>query len=598
MSRSSVFARVAHSESFPRYVPLPVVLLTAALVLVAFTQPIHASPLRAEAGPRPNIVILFVDDMGFSDVGCFGGEIDTPHLDRLAAGGVRCTQFYNTSRCCPSRAALLTGLYSHQAGIGMMVYRDHGVGYRGNLNERCVTFGEVLRSAGYQTLMAGKWHAGHEPRSRPEVRGFDRFTGVYPHIDSYWKVLRACEIYRDKKLLIPAGEDPVNPLQPNEEFYTTDFFTDVALDYIDQALRKPKDPFLLHVCYNVPHFPLEAPDELIEKYRGRYAKGWDVLREEKLERMKRMGIVDREQKLPQVRGFVNHKIPGFTQVGAETDLLPRWDSLSDDDRRELDFRRAMYAAQIDRFDQNVGRIVERLEQRGILDNTIVLFFSDNGCSGELGHFGMNWGKYTSANYREWRKRSGWSISQGQCWAAYSNTPLRKYKKFVHEGGIASPFIAHWPVGIRQPGSIVRSQIFHLIDIMPTLCDAANAEYPESLGGRNITPAPGISMLPAITAGDVSAESRTLYWQHENHAAIREGNWKLVTSNDRDADAWELYDLTEDRSESKDLSSAHPDIARRLEDKWRRWAERANVLPYPEQRDGPKPVPWPPRPWSS
>jgi len=249
-----------------------------------------AADVAAKQG-RPNIVILFADDLGYSDLGCFGGEIQTPHLDRLAAGGLRLAQFYNTARCCPARASLLTGLYPHQAGIGLMVYRDSGEGYRGNLNDRCVTFGEVLGSAGYQTMLVGKWHCGHEPHSRPEVRGFDRFTGVYPHIDSYWKVLRACDIYRDKKLLIPAGENPVNPYHPDREFYTTDFFTDTALDYIDRARQDTSKPFLLHVCYNVPHFPLEAPDDLIEKYRGRYLKGWDTLRKEKLERMKAMGIV-------------------------------------------------------------------------------------------------------------------------------------------------------------------------------------------------------------------------------------------------------------------------------------------------------------------
>ena len=240
------------------------------VISVCVTAALGPAAQAADPPPRPNIVILFVDDMGYSDVGCFGGEIDTPHLDRLAARGVRFTQFYNTSRCCPSRAALLTGLYSHQAGIGMMVYRDHGPGYQGNLSDQCVTFGEVLRSAGYQTMMVGKWHAGHEPYSRPEVRGFDRFTGIYPHIDSYWKVLRACDIYRDQQLLIPAGENPVNPYRPDEEFYTTDFFTDAAIDYVDRALEDKSKPFLLHVCYNVPHFPLEAPDDLIveEKVSG------------------------------------------------------------------------------------------------------------------------------------------------------------------------------------------------------------------------------------------------------------------------------------------------------------------------------------------
>ena len=558
---------------------------------------VRAASKRGDKPMRPNILILFVDDMGYSDAGCFGGEIETPNLDRLAAGGVRLTQFYNTARCCPSRAALLTGLYSHQAGIGMMVYRDQGPGYRGNLNDKCVTFGQVLRSAGYQTMFVGKWHSGHEPRSRPEVRGFDRFTGIYPHIDSYWKVLRACDIYRDRKLFIKAGENPVNPYNPRQEFYTTDFFTDAAMDYIDQALKNKSRPFLLHVCYNVPHFPLEAPDELIEKYRGKYMKGWDKLREEKLERMKKMGIVGKDQKLPRVKGFGRRKKPGLRRNATiETGYLPRWDSLSDADKQELDFRRAMYAAQIDRFDQNVGRIVKHLQKRGILENTLILFFADNGCSGELGPFGMNWRKYRRANYKQWRKKGGWSISQGQCWASYSNTPLRKYKIFVHEGGTASPFIAHWPAGIGKPGRICGRQIFHLIDVMPTLCDVGGAKYPQTYEGRKITPAQGISMVPFLAGAETEVRARTLYWQHETKAAIREGDWKLVSAYDRDEKAWELYNLAGDRSESQDLIKQHPEIAERLRKKWGRWAEQANVLPYPEKRGRSRGVPWPPRPW--
>ena len=551
----------------------------------------------AETRMRPNIVTVLVDDMGYSDLGCFGGEIETPHLDALAAGGVRFTQFYNTARCCPARASLLTGLYAHQAGIGLMVYRDCGEGYRGNLNDRCVTLGEVLGAAGYQTMLVGKWHCGHQPRSRPEVRGFQRFTGVYPHIDSYWKILPGCDVFRDRKLLIPASDNPVNPYRPDQEFYTTDFFTDAALDYIDQALGDRSKPFLLHLCYNVPHFPLEAPDALIEKYRGRYARGWDRLREEKLARMKAMRIVGPKQTLPRVRGFARRKDKGLVhQRAAVTGPLPAWESLSEADREELDFRRAIYAAQIDRLDHNVGRIVARLRERGALDNTLILFVSDNGCSGELGPFGMNWGKYRRANYRSWRKQSGWSISQGQCWASASNAPLRKFKIFVHEGGIASPCIAHWPAGIGSPGRLVRGQIFHLIDIMPTLCELAGAAYPETFGGKPVTPAQGITMVPFLRSPDAPVQPRTLFWQHETSAAVRQGDWKLVTANDRDEAAWELYRLADDRSESEDLSASHPAIVERLRRAWRRWAADAHVLPYPERRDNRRRVPWPPRPW--
>ncbi|MCZ6704732.1 MAG: arylsulfatase [Bacteroidetes bacterium] len=533
---------------------------------------------------RPNIVILFADDLGYSDIGCYGGEIETPNLDRLAAEGVRFTQFYNTSRCCPSRASLLTGLYSHEAGIGMMVYKDFGIGYRENINDRCVTFGEVLKAAGYQTMMTGKWHVGHkDPKARPEVRGFDKFTGIYSHIDSYWKVLKNCPVYKDQVLIIEPQESPTNPYHPEEAFYTTDYFTDAALDYIEQAAADDSKPFLLYVAYNAPHFPLETPEHLTEKYRGRYMKGWDVLRREKLERMKAMGLVPETQRLPDVVGFDREKIEGFGNVGVDTGPLPKWDTLSNEDKEELDFRRAMYAGQVDRMDWNIGRIIERLKETGEYENTVILFLSDNGCSGELDLFGMNWDTYKSSNYDEWRKKGGWSISQGQCWASYSNTPFRKYKKFVHEGGIATPFFVHWPAGIKDTGRIVSEFFFHLIDIMPTLCDLADVDYPKEFNGNRIKPSEGVSMLPYLLGKETETSDRSIYWQHENHSAIRAGDWKLVTNNDRSDDPWELYNFSEDRSESNNLASQYPDIAKELHSRWKQWARDVNALPFPEDR---------------
>jgi arylsulfatase len=434
-------------------------------------------------------------------------------------------------------------------------------------------------------MMVGKWHAGHVPETRPEVRGFDRFTGVYPHIDSYWKVLKNCDIYRDGKVLIPSGENPVNPYNPDQEFYITDFFTDAAMDYVDQAVEDTEKPFLLHVCYNAPHFPLEAPDDLIEKYKGRYMKGWDELRKEKLQRMKKMGLMPAKQQLPPEYNNVAQKNPDLRfKALVDVDPLPKWGTLNERDKKELDFRRAMYAAQVDSLDQNIGRLVKHLEEKGILDNTLIMFFSDNGCSGELGNFGMNWHKHKEANYSEWRKASAWSASQGQCWANYSNTPLRKFKQYVHEGGIASPFIAHWPQGIAGKGKIINDRTFHLIDVMPTLCDVAGATYPTEFNGRSITPAQGISMAPSWNGQAGTPESRTLYWQHMTHSAVRDGNWKLVTFNDRDESRWELYDLTNDRSETDNVIADHPEIAGKLKAKWLAWAKAADVLPFPEDRE--------------
>jgi arylsulfatase A-like enzyme len=308
------------------------------------------------------------------------------------------------------------------------------------------------------------------------------------------------------------------------------------------------------------------------------------LRAEKLERMKAMGIVSREQRLPRVQAY-DYRDMGLVHPAAfSTEPLPEWSSVSAKDRQELDLRRAIYAAQIDRLDQNIGRIVDRLVKLGFFDNTLILFMSDNGCSGELGQFGMNWNEYRRDNYPQWRKKSGWSISQGQCWASYSNTPLRRYKFFAYEGGIASPFIAHWPARIKTPGRIYGDQMFHLLDIMPTLCEVAGAEYPATYQGREITPYMGVSMLPFLTGMKTEPLPRSLFWQHEASAAIREGNWKLVTEYDRSQDKWELYDLSSDRSETDDLSSEKPELVAEMQRKWHRWAQEVHALPYPEQRE--------------
>lgn len=540
--------------------------------------------LSAQAA-RPNILIIFADDLGYSDIGAYGGEIETPNLDRLAEGGLRMTQFYNSARCCPSRVSLLTGLYPHQGGMGWMAgpKLNWGEGYLGYLSERNTTFAEVLQDAGYTTMMVGKWHAGLREESLPEKRGFQKFTGIYNWVDSYWKILKTCDVWRDGELFIESQENPVNPYRPDEEFYTTDFFTDVAIDYIDQATADDDKPFLLHLCYNAPHFPLETPEMLIEKYRGRFREGWDKLRSEKLDLMKEIGIVPETQLLPDVKGFHNERLEGFVSVGRVGNPLPKWETLSEADQDQLDFRRAMYAGQVDRMDSNIGRIIDHLEANQLLDNTLILFLSDNGCSGELGLYGLNWGKYTSDNYEEWRKLGGWSISQGQCWAAYSNTPFRKYKKFVHEGGIATPFIAHWPAKIAKPGRVVKDQAFHLIDVLPTLAELAGAEYPAFRDSLEMPALPGMSIVPFLMDPEMAPRDRTLYWQHETTAAIREGNWKLVSANDRDPAEWELYDLSNDRSETENLVAEHPAKAAALRAKWEQWAKAVNVVPYPETR---------------
>lgn len=575
--------------------PHPLVLAMAIAIQCSCVFPAWADPNDSNANldtnsERPNFVIVFCDDLGWSDVGCYGGEIETPNIDRLAANGLRFTQAYNTCRCCPSRASLLTGLWSHQAGIGMMVYRDNGPGYEGNLAEDVATFADALGSDGYQTMMVGKWHVGHRAdRARPEKHGWQKFTGIYSHIDSYWNLLKGSPIHRDGKLWIPAAFEPSNPYRPNEDFYTTDFFTDAALDYIDQATKADK-PFVLHLCYNVPHFPLETPDDLIAKYKGKYLRGWDELTKEKIERQKRMGLIDEGARFHRNSSFANVKISSdiHQRFGMPMGNIPRWEKLGPEAQRELDFRRAMYAGQIDNLDQNVGRLVKHLREVGELDNTVILFLSDNGCSGETGDFGMNWGNYREDNYAEWKKKSGWSISQGACWAAYSNAPFRMYKKFVHEGGIATPLIAHWPKGIKKPGRIEKKAVVHLVDVFPTLLELSGAKHPTQRLGKPVKKLVGQSFAKHLRSADAETSKRTLYWQHENHSAIRDGDWKLVTFNDRREDGWELYrlqdELRSDRGETKDLSEEFPDRVASLKAKWRSWATSVNALPFPEQRE--------------
>jgi arylsulfatase len=515
---------------------------------------------RAGEG-RPDIVLMMADDMGYSDLGCYGGEIGTPNIDRLAAGGLRFTQFYNTGRCCPTRASLLTGLYPHEVGLGHMVYRDKGPGYRPYLHRQCVTIAEVLADAGYRTMMAGKWHVGHQKGQWPTDRGFDHFYGIHIHVDSYFKVLRGCPVYHNEELVIEPTADPENTLHPDQEWYTTDVFTDWSLKFLDDA-GEDERPFFLYTAFNSPHWPLEAPDHNIANYRGRYAEGWDVLRARKLARMKQLGI-----------------------VSAETELspsnCPEWASLSGDDRKELAFRRAIYAAQIERMDQNVGRIVEKLRQLKKLDNTLLLFLSDNGCSAEGGMFGYRWKTNTRENFAAWRKQSGRSSSAGEAWSNASNAPFRLHKRWVHEGGIATPLIVHWPQTVPEGGRLSH-QPGHVIDVMATCLDAANAEYPTEFAGRAIKPISGRSLLPAIRNPSVST-ARTLFWEHEAHAAIRKGDWKLVTLNGADPAAWELYDVGTTRTETRNVAKEYPDRVNEMRAEWTAWATQANVLPWPKDR---------------
>lgn len=478
--------------------------------------------------------------MGFSDLGCYGGEVETPHLDRLAAGGVRFSQFYNTGRCCPTRASLLTGLYSHQAGVGHMTGDDGHRGYRGALNSRCRTIAEVLRPAGYFTAVSGKWHVGSGDGERPLQRGFDRFYGVAEGGGFYYQLKKGRTIRLDDEVV---ASFPDNPLP--DDWYSTDAWTEFGIRFIDEALAEGK-PFFLYLAHNAPHFPLEAPPDLVEKYRGRYQQGWDALREERHARQLADGLFARPWDL-----------------SARAEPAPAWESLTARQHGRLDHRMAAYAATIDAMDQSVGRLIAALEGRGILGETLVIFLSDNGASPEGGILGK-------AHPDKPVGSAGSEVFAGTAWANASNTPFRYYKSRVHEGGTATPLIAHWPAGIAVPGR-TNAHLGHVIDLLPTLADLAGAPYPE-----DALPPEGQSLVPTLVGDAAPPPPRTLFWEHEGNRAVRDGDWKLVALKGK---PWELYHLAEDRTERDDLAASHPGRVATMEEAYQAWAERCGVLPF-------------------
>jgi arylsulfatase A-like enzyme len=508
----------------------------------------------APSGGRPNIVVILVDDMGFSDIGCYGGEIRTPHVDALAKGGVRFTQFYNTARCCPTRASLLTGLYSHQTGVGHMVDNPKPFpGYTGDLNRNCVTIAEVLKDSGYQTMMSGKWHVTPLTRSRhnwPLQRGFDRYYGIIHGAANFFDPVT---LTRDN-----------SPAQREEDYYFTDAIAENAVKYIEGAAAANK-PFFLYTAFTAPHWPLHARPRDIERYRGRYQAGWDALREERRRRQIDLGIID----------------PRWPMTTRDSQAPP-WPKAANQEWQQR--RMEVYAAMVDSMDQGVGRMMDALRRTGQEQNTLVLFMADNGgCAEELGPRagGLHVPKLTHDG-RPVRVGNIPDLmpgpedtyqSYGIPWANASNTPFRLYKHWVHEGGISSPLIAYWP-GRTKPGSITH-QPGHLVDVMSTCLDVAGAKYPRERSGRRITPLEGTSLRGAFTGGKLNRRN-PIFWEHEGNRAIRDGRWKLVS---RFPDQWELFDLEADRTEMTDLSAKHPDRAQRMSAEYEKWARRAHVQPW-------------------
>lgn len=502
---------------------------------------------------KPNIILIMSDDMGYSDIGAYGGEVNTPNLDKLAENGLKFTQFYNTARCCPTRASLMTGLYPHQTGIGHMTNPpasdNHDMGlpsYRGVLNRNNVTIAELLKEDGYSTYMAGKWHLGMDKQEQwPLQRGFDHFYGILAGAANYFKPegLRGITVDNEQ-------------VEINEkDYYITDAFTDNAIKFIDDSQQQEEKPFFLYLAYTAPHWPLQAPKEDIDKYRDRYDEGWQSIREERYKRMMQMGIINEETVLSD-------------QDSKE------WESLSADKQQEMTLRRAIYSAQIDRMDQNIGKLVDHLEAKGLLENTLLVFLDDNGACAEGGMLG-------GGPKDQLETEEGYFLSYGQAWANASNTPFRKYKHWLHEGGIATPLIIHWPAQIKDgiKGGTIRSYGF-LPDIMATFADVSGAQYPENFNGNTIPPMEGESLLPLMEGSNQEVHIKPIFWEHEGNKAVRLGNYKLVMEwKGKEKSKWELYDIDKDRSEENDLSTTQPEKTEEMIAMWEAWAKDKQVEPW-------------------
>jgi arylsulfatase A-like enzyme len=526
------------------------------------------APAQAGQGTRPNIVLILADDMGFSDLSSYGSEIQTPSLDRLANRGLRFTQFYNAARCVPTRASLLTGVYPHQAGIGHMVGPSPNGLYQGDLRRNVITVAEALKGAGYATYMTGKWHLTPWNATPPNVltngptdRGFDRFYGTIESIRNYYNPPSLMEDGR----ALPATEG---------DYHYTDAITQHAVQYINTH-NSTERPYFLYVGYAAPHWPLHAREADIARHRGRFRAGWDALRQARLQRLVDLGLIDKSWPIP----------------AREPQVLP-WETIRDDYRRWFDERMAVYAAMIEQMDRGIGAILQAVEKRGEQGKTLVLFLSDNGgCAEEIGSEGRAAGfSRRTRDGRPVRLGNDPAIapgpedtfaSYGLEWAWLSNTPFRRFKSFVHEGGITTPLIVSWP-GTVNPGQT--NEQGHVIDLLPTFLDVAGGTYPSRYRGREIVPVEGRSLVPVLAGG--TRREAIFGWEHEGNRALRQGDWKLVSAF---GDPWELYNMRQDRLETRNLSRQTPERVAAMADLYEQWASRTGVKPWTGEQT---PIGWP------
>jgi arylsulfatase len=513
-------------------------LLFCLFTLLSCGSPAPASPPETSPEERPNIVIILADDMGYSDLGCYGGEIATPNLDRLANNGLKFRHFYNAARCCPTRASLLTGRYPHAAGIGKMVSSRNSEPepgpYQGYLREDVPTLAERLRDTGYRTYMSGKWHVGERPAHWPLQRGFERYFGLISGASSYYTIRTDQQRVRQMVL------DSVPWTPPAEGFYATDAYSDFAVAVVnDHAERRDTSPFLLYLAYTAPHWPLHAPEETTAQYKGTYAAGWDSLRRARFDRQRQIGLIDERYELPPLE-----------------DDVPEWETT--DPNLQWERRMEVYAAMLHRMDEGIGRLIEQLETSGELDNTLIMFLSDNGgCAEEITGRNLDLPGSTiglPGSYVAYRKP----------WSQLSNVPFRKYKQWTDEGGIATPLIVHWPAGIAERGQWV-DHYAHVIDLFPTVVAVAGADAGAELAGENVF---------ATVRTDAGRQDRPLFWEHFGRAAVRRGRWKLVRHDPEQK--WMLFNMVEDPTELNDVAAEHPGVVDELDRLYKDWATGVGV----------------------
>ncbi len=515
---------------------------------------------------RPNILLIVVDDMGYSDVGTFGGEIRTPNVDALAQSGLRLTSFYVAPTCSPTRSMLMSGTDNHLAGLGTMkevlAENQQGQpGYEGHINDRVVTIASLLRDAGYHTYMSGMWHLGTTVQHDPSRRGFEHayplLQGGASHFDDEWMMYaNYTPIYREdgKRVHVPSG------------FFSSEFYTDKLIEYIDST--NDGKPFFAYLAFTAPHDPLHVPDQWLDKYKGRYDAGYDALRAERLERMKKLGIVPKGTQL-------SHRLP----------MIPEWNTLTSEQKRREARRMELHAAMVENLDHHLGRLFAHLKKKGLYDNTLIVFFSDNGAAATEVHqypdTTKEWVERNSDNRLVNMGRRGSRISMGPAWALASNTPLRYFKGLHSEGGIRVPLIIAGP-GVARTGQI-DSAFTHIMDIAPTLLEVARVSHPGKYRGRKVLPIRGTSMVPFLAGKSdrVRDDREAVGWELFGRRAVRQGRWKATwLDSPFGPNDWQLFDIEADVSERSDLADTNRKKLYELIQLWDQYSDEVGVvLPF-------------------